>query len=244
MTSHHLQPIPAMRRQRRHEHNTALERDLAPLRQITGQKPQLQTIAGSILSLEVERPHLLAVCRFLRDQLNFELLSSITGVDFLDHLETVYHVHSLSRHHMLQFRVCIDTQRPEIESVVAVWPGANWLEREVYDLFGIRFLGHPDLRRLLLDDEFVGYPLLKSFQTMPPVGRDRATTQVSPQMASSGAFQTRNYEQAVQKKVGQGQEERLHPGTPTFGHTQAGTQITTNLERATPSGESAPQSNI
>jgi len=232
---------PSSQRRRSNERNASLARDLVPIQTIMGRDLNLQTIAGNLLSLDVAREHLLAVCRFLRDQLGFELLSSISGVDFLDHLETVYHVRALSRHDVLQLRVRVDTQQPEVESVVSIWPGANWLEREVYDLFGIRFLGHPDLRRLLLDDDFVGYPLLKSFQSMPPVIKNRATTQVPPTVAVAGTFETQGYEQVVLKRVGQGREERLHPGTPTFGDTQQHAQAAANLEQATPSGESAPQ---
>lgn len=202
------------------ERTTALARELAPLQQVTGQDVVLHTIPGALLSLDVEREHLLVVSRWLRERLGFELLCSISGVDLLDHLEVVYHLRSLSHRYLLQLCVRVEMQKPEVESLVSVWPGANWLEREVYDLFGIRFVGHPDLRRILLDDEFEGYPLLKSFQAMPPVIKDPATTQVNPDMAITGTFQTRGYEQGVGTKVSQGREERFHPGTPTFGPTQ------------------------
>ncbi len=200
------------------DENAALARDLAPIAQITGKAvtPVLQK--GDYLGLEVDREHLVAVCRFLRDQLGFDLLSCISGVDMLDHLETVYHVRSLARGQLLQLKVRIDNENPEVDSVVSVWPTANWLERETYDLYGIRFAGHPDLRRMLLDDDFVGHPLLKSFHQVPLTVKPRATTQVDPNMAVSGQFQQQGIEHVVQKKLGQGQEERLHPGTPTFGH--------------------------
>ena len=239
-----IQPVPFERdpgRTNQQEQNAILKRDLLPLDQMTHQTAITQTIAGEILNLEFERAYLLPVCRFLRDQLGFNLLSSISGVDMLDYLQVVYHVFSLERKQVLQFRVRVDNQKPEVDSLVSIWLGANWLEREVYDLFGIRFAGHPDLRRILLDDDFDGYPLLKSFQSMPPVVKQRATTQVSPEMAIAGKFQTQKYEQVVQKKVGQGQQERLHPGTPTFGHTQESMQIPANQEAATPAGESVPQ---
>jgi NADH/F420H2 dehydrogenase subunit C len=225
--------------QRYEDRNATLARELAPIEQITGRKPVAYPIKGDLLNLEVERANLLPVCRFLRDQLGFDLLSSISGVDMLDHLEAVYHVRAISKKQVLQFRVRIDARNPEVESVVSIWPGANWLEREVYDLFGIRFLGHPDLRRILLDDDFEGYPLLKSFQAMPPVVKDPATTQVGPNMAIESRFQTEGYESAVVPRVGQGMEERLHPGTPTFGHTQESYQKHASREKAIPEGESA-----
>ena len=221
------------------EKNATLARELAPIEQITGRKPVTYTIKGDLLNLDIERANLLAVCRFLRDQLGFELLSCITGVDMLDHLEVIYHVYAVSRKQKLQFRARVETQKPEIESVVSIWPGANWLEREVYDMFGIRFPGHPDLRRLLLDDDFEGYPLLKSFQAMPPIVKDRATTQVNPDMAIEKRFQTQGFESAVVPRVGQGMEERFHPGTPTFGDTQESFQKHANPEQSVPEGESA-----
>ena len=149
------------------DQNAALSRDLAPIARITGKQLELKTLKGDYLGLEIDRTNLVAVCRFLRDQLGFDLLSCISGVDMLDHLETVYHLRSLTRGQLLQIKVRLDHEKPEVDSVVSVWPTANWLERETYDLFGIKFAGHPDLRRMLLDDDFVGYPLLKSFHQVP-----------------------------------------------------------------------------
>ncbi|MBX5457848.1 MAG: NADH-quinone oxidoreductase subunit C [Thermogemmatispora sp.] len=195
-----------------------LTRDLAPLAQITGQPVAPRVMKGNYLGIEVDRAQLVAVCRFLRDQLGFDLLSCISGVDMLDHLETVYHVRSTTRGSLLQVKVRLDAENPEVDSVVSVWPTANWLERETYDLFGIRFTGHPDLRRMLLDDDFEGYPLRKSFHQVPLTVKPPATTQVDPNMAVAGQYQQRGVEHVVQKKFGQGKLERLHPGTPTFGH--------------------------
>lgn len=217
--------------------NAALARDLAPIAQITGKAvaPLLQK--GDYLGLEVDRENLVAVCRFLRDQLGFDLLSCVSGVDMLDHLETVYHVRSISRGQLLQLKVRIDSQNPEVDSVVSVWSTANWLERETYDLYGIRFAGHPDLRRMLLDDDFEGHPLLKSFHQVPQTVKSRATTQVDPNMAVSASFQQQGLERVVAKKFGQGQEERLHPGTPTFGHASHDQQEKANVHESRPEGE-------
>jgi NADH:ubiquinone oxidoreductase subunit C len=136
----------------------------------------------------------------------------------LDHLESVYHLRSLTRGQLLQIKVRLENEKPEVDSVVSVWSTANWLERETYDMYGIRYVGHPDLRRMLLDDDFEGYPLLKSFHQTPMTVKTPATTQVDPNMAVASQYQQKNVEKAVYKKVGQGQQERLHPGTPTFGH--------------------------
>ncbi|HVB75441.1 MAG TPA: NADH-quinone oxidoreductase subunit C [Ktedonobacteraceae bacterium] len=204
------------------DENAALARDLAPIAQITGKELALKSMKGDYIGIEVDRGNLVAVSRFLRDQLGFDLLSCISGVDMLDHLETVYHLRSITRKQLLQIKVRLDQEKPEVDSLVSVWPTANWLEREVYDMYGIKFTGHPDLRRMLLDDDFEGYPLLKSFHQVPHTVKSPATTQVDPNLAVSGQFQQKGVEQVVQKKVGQGLEERLHPGTPTFGHAFEG----------------------
>ena len=204
------------------DENAALARDLAPIAQITGKEVAPRSMKGDYLGIEVDRSNLVAVCRFLRDQLGFDMLSCISGVDMLDHLETVYHLRSLTRRQLLQIKVRLDHEKPEVDSVVSVWPTANWLERETYDMFGIKFAGHPDLRRMLLDDDFEGYPLLKSFHQVPMTVKPPATTQVDPNLAVAGQFQQKGVEHVVQKKVGQGLEERLHPGTPTFGHAFEG----------------------
>jgi len=206
------------------DQNAALARDLAPIAQITGKALAPRAMKGDFLSLDIDSTNLVAVCRFLRDQLGFDLLSCISGVDMLDHLEVVYHVRSIVRGQLLQIKVRLDQEKPELDSVVSVWPTANWLERETYDLFGIKFAGHPDLRRMLLDDDFEGYPLLKSFHQVPMTVKPPATTQVDPNTAVSGRNQQKGVEHVVLKKLGQGQQERLHPGTPTFGHSFEGHQ--------------------
>jgi len=214
------------------DENAALARDLAPIAQITGKEVAPKSMKGDYLGIEVDRSNLVAVCRFLRDQLGFDMLSCISGVDMLDHLETVYHLRSLTRKQLLQIKVRLDYEKPEVDSVVSVWPTANWLERETYDMYGIKFAGHPDLRRMLLDDDFEGYPLLKSFHQVPMTVKSPATTQVDPNMAVAGQFQQKGVEHVVQKKVGQGLEERLHPGTPTFGHAFEGYEQETSGDAA------------
>ncbi|HEY1353247.1 MAG TPA: NADH-quinone oxidoreductase subunit C [Ktedonobacteraceae bacterium] len=204
------------------DQNAALTRDLAPIAQITGTAVEPKTLKGDYISLEIARTKLVAVCRFLRDQLGFDLLSCICGVDMLDHLESVYHLRSLTRGQLLQLKVRLEHENPAVDSVASVWPTANWLERETYDMYGIRYIGHPDLRRMLLDDDFEGYPLLKSFRQTPVTVKSPATTQVDPNLAVNERYQQKGVERAVYKRVGQGQQERLHPGTPTFGHAFEG----------------------
>jgi NADH/F420H2 dehydrogenase subunit C len=194
-----------------------LVRALQPIEDIVGHPVPRILMGGGVVGMEIEREHLVAVCRFLRDELNFDLLSCISGVDMITHLEVVYHPRSLSRNWIVQIKTKLPLDNPEVDSVVGIWAAANWLERETYDLFGIRFVGHPDLRRILLDDDFVGHPLLKSFRPTPLTWKDKATTQADPVAAVSGEAQ-RGIERHVPKHLGQGTLERLHPGTPTFGH--------------------------
>jgi len=109
-----------------------LQRDLAPIEHMTGQALAITVLKPDLLNLEVDPVHLVSICRFLRDQLNFPLLSCISGVDMLDHLATVYHLRSFARRQVLQLRVRLPHEQAKVESLVSIWPAANWLEREVY----------------------------------------------------------------------------------------------------------------
>jgi len=100
--------------------------------------------------------------------LKFNLLSDVTCVDRFPiepRFELNYQLVSLERGERVRLRTRVSAQQPIIDSLVPVWPGANWMEREVFDLFGIHFEGHPDLRRILLPNEFEGYPLRRDFPT-------------------------------------------------------------------------------
>ena len=108
------------------------------------------------------------ICRFLRDDatLAFDYLVDVTAVDYLGstpRFELVYHLKSLTRGHRLRLKARVSEDDPRIDSVVPVWRGADWLERETWDLYGIRFDGHPDLRRIYLYEEFEGHPLRKDY---------------------------------------------------------------------------------
>jgi NADH-quinone oxidoreductase subunit C len=117
-------------------------------------------------TLVVQPDRLIEVCIFLRDEpaLKFDLLSDVSVVDhFPDHprFAVNYHLYSLINNLSLRIKVWLDGEQPQVSSVTSVWPGANWHEREVWDLMGIRFAGHPDLRRLMLPDDYLGHPLRK-----------------------------------------------------------------------------------
>ena len=105
--------------------------------------------------------------RRLKDDLSFDFLSDITAVDYWrkkePRFEVVYQVVSLKSRSRLRVRVPVPENDPVVDSLTALWRGANFLEREVWDLYGIRFTDHPDLRRILLYDEFQGHPLRKDY---------------------------------------------------------------------------------
>jgi len=121
----------------------------------------------------VARDALLALLAYCRDdtELAFDVLMDLTAVDYLKfpgredgpRFEVVYHLYSLVHNHRLRLKVRVEEDDPVVPSAVALWPIANWLEREVWDMFGVRFEGHPDLRRLLMYEAFVGHPLRKDY---------------------------------------------------------------------------------
>jgi NADH-quinone oxidoreductase subunit C len=117
------------------------------------------------VSLTVRRETLLDVCRTLRDDFEYQQLMEIAGVDYpqrAERFEVVYHLLSLTRNHRIRVRVSTDEDMP-VPSVTSLWPVAGWLEREVFDLFGVIFDGNDDLRRILTDYGFRGFPFRKDF---------------------------------------------------------------------------------
>jgi len=107
-----------------------------------------------------------AVMRFLRDEAEFDMLTDLTAVDYLGRtprFEVVYHLIATGANQRLRIKARVAEETAEIASVVGLYASANWMEREVFDLYGIRFDGHPDLRRILLYDEFEGHPLRKDY---------------------------------------------------------------------------------
>jgi len=112
----------------------------------------------------------LAHCRH-EAALAFDVLMDLTAVDYQKfpgredgpRFEVVYHLYSIARNHRLRLKVRVDEDDAHVPTAMTLWPIANWLEREVWDMFGVRFDGHPDLRRLLLYEEFVGHPLRKDY---------------------------------------------------------------------------------
>lgn len=112
---------------------------------------------------------LVAAARFLRDDRDTDarFLNCVSGVDRYDYFEVVYHASSLSHNHRLTLKVRADHEDPEVPSLAGVWHGAHLQEREIFDLLGIRFSGHSNLKRMFLWEGFPGHPLRKDFMSLP-----------------------------------------------------------------------------
>ena len=116
-----------------------------------------------------------AVAKFLKEtpELDFNFLMDLTAVDYLNfaggqikkepRFEVVYHFYSVKHNHRIRLKVPVDQKDQEIDTLSDLWPSANWYEREVWDMFGIRFRGHPNLKRILMYEEFQGHPLRKDY---------------------------------------------------------------------------------
>ncbi|MEG8945901.1 NADH-quinone oxidoreductase subunit C [Rosettibacter firmus] len=120
------------------------------------------------LSITIAKDKIVELARFLRDddELCFETCLDVTAIDWAtrkNRFTVVYHVYSFKNNFTLRIKANIDGEPPQIETVSSIWPGANWYERETYDMYGIVFLNHPDLRRMYMPEGFEYYPLRKDF---------------------------------------------------------------------------------
>ena len=122
-------------------------------------------------TLTVKRESLIETMRRLKEdpEFDFNVLMDLTAVDYLTfgeprpRFEIVYHLYSLRKNHRLRVKVAAEEKDPAVPSVTSLWPAADWYEREVWDMFGIRFEGHPHLKRILMYEEFSGHPLRKDY---------------------------------------------------------------------------------
>jgi NADH-quinone oxidoreductase subunit C len=159
---------------------------VALLEQQLGSRIKTKNLEAIDPFVVVDAADLLAVCRFLKEdsRLLFDMLNCISGVDYLEldpkkapkagfdpHMEVVYHLSSFRHRHRFVVKVILPRWKndkagelPEMPSVTSFWPAANWHEREVYDLSGVWFTGHPELTRILLADDWVGHPLRKDYE--------------------------------------------------------------------------------
>src|SRR5262249_41458865 len=122
------------------------------------------------LTAGIDPARIVEACRFLKDR-GFERLSTVTAVDRFPaepRFEIVYHLHSISANRRLRLKCRLPGASPEIDSVTGVWRSANWYEREAFDLFGVKFRNHPDLRRIMLPEDWDGHPLRKDYAIEGP----------------------------------------------------------------------------
>lgn len=134
-------------------------------------------------------------------ELDFDLFLSVTAVDWMDlkdeRFEVVYHLLSLKKGYRLRVKVAVPETNPEIDTVSHLWPGANFQEREVWDMFGVKFRGHPDLRRILMYDEFVGHPLRKDY---PVQAKQPRIPLLNPEVRNTALDMTRPSLVAINKR--------------------------------------------
>ena len=133
-----------------------------------GDRIEVAPSALDMDALKVGREDIVEVCMYLRedDELDYDLMRDLTCADYIHEkprFEVVYHLYSIYHGHEVRLKVRLDEQDAWIDTVTGVWIGANWYEREAYDFYGVNFKGHPDLRRILMYPEFVGYPLRKDY---------------------------------------------------------------------------------
>lgn len=128
------------------------------------------------VSVIVKKDRIKEIMGYLHDtpELCFSYLRDLCGVDYIGkkgpRFEVVYQLYSISHRHMIRIRAEVPEDDPAIDSVSDIWDGANWHERECYDMFGIRFNGHPDLRRILMPEDWEGYPLRKDYPLKSDLG--------------------------------------------------------------------------
>jgi len=123
------------------------------------------------LTLEIAAAKISSICGFLKYDQGFVRLSTVSAVDRYPaepRFEVVYHLHSVQRKERVRLKCAVRGEDPVIESVTGVWRSANWYEREVFDLFGIRFMNHPDLRRIMMPENWDGHPLRKDYHVLGP----------------------------------------------------------------------------
>lgn len=161
-------------------HTTHLENLAGSLRGALGDRLIGTQVRYGELTINIHAEDIFSICEMLRDDpiFAFDTLIDLCGIDFLTYgnelseknnfrnrrFAVIYHLLSVDRNHRLRIRVLAESNEfPIVDSVTAVWPVANWFEREAFDLYGIVFTGHPDLRRILTDYGFIGNPFRKDF---------------------------------------------------------------------------------
>jgi len=124
-----------------------------------------------LLTFETTKEDIIEVLAFLKKDLDFNFLTDITGIHYPEQelpIGVIYHLHSFRQNVRVRIKVFLEEQNPSIPTAFNLWRGADWMERETYDFFGVQFDGHPDLRRILNMDDMVAFPLRKEFPLEDP----------------------------------------------------------------------------
>ncbi|PRY49164.1 NADH dehydrogenase subunit C [Arcticibacter pallidicorallinus] len=124
-----------------------------------------------LLTFETSKEEIIEVLTFLKNDLDFNFLTDITGIHYPEQelpIGVIYHLHSFRQNVRVRIKVFLEEQQPTIPTAFNLWRGADWMERETYDFFGVQFEGHPDLRRILNMDDMVAFPMRKEFPLEDP----------------------------------------------------------------------------
>jgi NADH-quinone oxidoreductase subunit C len=146
------------------------ERNQAVIGKIAGKFPEQviqYEILVDMLCFTVDKAIIYDLLLFLRDDkaLQFNFLTTLCGMHYPERQElgVIYHLHSFAHNHRIRIKTATDIKQPVIPTITTIWPAANWMERETYDFFGIEFSGHPNLKRILNEDEMTDFPMRKEF---------------------------------------------------------------------------------
>jgi len=138
-----------------------------------GEQVSIPTDPFGLLTFETNKENIIEILKFIKEdqELKFNYLTDITAIHYPEQelpIGVIYHVHSLTNNVRVRIKVFLNAENPEIPTATTLWNGANWMERETYDFFGINFLGHPDLRRILNVDDMTVFPMLKQYPLEDP----------------------------------------------------------------------------
>lgn len=143
-----------------------------------------ETIRSGIRQLVTRKERLIDVLRLAKEEFGFGMIYDLTAADYLEqepYFHVIYMLNSLEHHAKLLLKVRVEREHPMLPSATGLWPMANWFERELYDLFGIEFEGHPDLKRILMPDDWIGHPLRRDYPlTEEPIQFKGLTSDLLP----------------------------------------------------------------
>lgn len=113
--------------------------------------------------IAIKQESIASVCKLLKEKLGYDFPDCLTAADKIENFELIYNLYNSNQNQSLMLKAPVSKENPTVDSVASIWPGMDWQEREAFDLMGISFKGHPDLRRILLPDDWTVYPLRKDY---------------------------------------------------------------------------------